>query len=66
MGNSPTKKPDTQTNHFFAAILAYSKLEALKVWHGIGHCRLKAQRYLAGLEGMSQELAQFTAVTSVK
>jgi len=25
MGKSPTKKPDTQANHFFAAILAYTK-----------------------------------------
>ena len=61
MGKSPTKKPDTQANHFFAAILAYSKLEALKVRHGIGHFRLKAQLYLAGLKAMNQELAQFTA-----
>ena len=61
IGNSLTKKPDTQANHFFAAILAYSKLEALKVRHGIGHFRLKAQRYLTGLKSMNQELAQFTA-----
>ena len=61
MGKSPTKKPDTQANHFFAAILAYSKLEALKVRHGIGHFRLKAQLYLTGLKAMSQKLAQFTA-----
>nr|WP_162549922.1 transposase [Hymenobacter nivis] len=61
MGKSPTKKPDTQANHFFAAILAYSKLEALKVRHGIGHFRLKAQLYLAGLKAMNQELAQFAA-----
>ena len=61
MGKSPTKKPDTQANHFFATILAYSKLEALKMRHGVGHFRLKAQLYLAGLKAMNQEFAQFTA-----
>ena len=55
------KKPDTQANHFFAAIVAYSKLEALKWRHGLGHFRLKKQLYLAGLKAMHQELAQFTA-----
>jgi transposase len=29
-GDSPTKNPDTQSNHFFASMLAYIKLEALK------------------------------------
>ena len=61
MGQSLMKKPDTQANHFFAAIVAYSKLEALKWRHGLGHFRLKTQLYLAGLKAMNQELAQFTA-----
>ena len=61
MGKSPTKTPDTQANHFFAAILAYTKLEVLKLKCGAGHFRLKAQLYLAGLKAMHQELAFFTA-----
>ena len=61
MGKSPTKKPDTQANHFFAAVLAYSKLEVLKLRHGLGHFRLKAQLYSIGLKAMHQELAQLTA-----
>ena len=61
MGKSPTKMPDTQANHFFAAILAYTKLEVLKLKCGAGHFRLKAQLYLAGLKAMHQELAYFTA-----
>jgi transposase len=36
-GDSPTKNPDTQSNHFFASMLAYIKLEALKLKHSIGH-----------------------------
>nr|WP_162549892.1 transposase [Hymenobacter nivis] len=55
------KTPDTQANHFFAAILAYTKLEVLKLRHGLGHFRLKAKLYLAGLKAMHQELAHFTA-----
>ena len=61
MEKSPTKKPDTQANQFFAFVLAYSKLEALKMRHRIGYFRLKAQRYLANLKAMNQELAQFSA-----
>ena len=61
MDKSLTKTPDTQANHFFATILAYTKLEGLKLRHGLGHFRLKAQLYLAGLKAMHQELAYFTA-----
>ena len=61
MGKSPTKKPDTQANHFFAAILAYTKLEVLKLKCGMGHFRLKAQLYLAGLKAMQYQLTQIAA-----
>ena len=61
MGKSPTKKPDTQANHFFAAILAYTKLEVLKLKCGMGHFRLKTQLYLAGLKAMQHKLTQIAA-----
>ena len=61
MGKSPTKTPNTQANHFFAAILAYTKLGVLKLKCGMGHFRLKTQLYLTGLKAMHQELTQFTA-----
>lgn len=61
LGKSPTKTPDTQANHFFASILAYTKLEVLKLKVGIGHFRLKAQLYLVGLQAMHRELATLTA-----
>ena len=61
MSKSPTKTPDTQTNHFFATILARTKLEVLKLQHGLGYFRLKARRYLPGLNAIHQELAQCTA-----
>jgi len=56
MGKSPTKTPDTQANHFYASMLAYIKLEALKIKCSIGHFQLKAKLYLAGLKVMQQQL----------
>ena len=42
--------------HFFAAVLAYTKLEVLKLKCGIGHFRLKAQLYTVGLKAMYHQL----------
>jgi len=39
---SPTKTIETQANHFYAAIIAYIKLEKIKWKTGHGHFRLKA------------------------
>ena len=61
MGASPTKTPPTQSPHVFAARLAYSKLEILKLKHGLGHFRLKAQRYAGGVKAMYQQLVQLAA-----
>nr|WP_162550247.1 transposase [Hymenobacter nivis] len=51
----------TQANHFFAVLLAYGKLEVLKLKWGIGHFRLKAQVYAVGVKAMFQQLAQLSA-----
>jgi hypothetical protein len=40
--NSPTKKPNTQEAHFVASILAYIKLEKLKIKNNSNHFALKA------------------------
>jgi hypothetical protein len=61
MGKSPTKTLATQATHFFAAVLAYTKLEALKLKCGIGHFRLKAQLYAVGLKAMYRQLGQLRA-----
>lgn len=61
MGKSPTKTLTTQANHFFAAVLAYTKLETLKIKCGLGHFRLKAQLYAVGLKAMYQQLALLRA-----
>ena len=54
MAKSPTKTLATQATHFFAAVLAYTKLEVLKLKCDIGHFRLKAQLYTVGLKAMYQ------------
>ena len=61
MGKSPTKTLTTQANHFVAAVLAYTKLEVLKLECGIGHFRLKAQLYAVGLKAMYHQLGQLRA-----
>lgn len=57
MGKSLPKTLDTQATHFVAAILAYTKLAVLKLRHGLGHFRLKAQLYAVGLKAMYQQLS---------
>ncbi len=61
MGKSPTRTLTTQANHFLAAVLAYIKLEVLKLKCGIGHFRLKAQLYAVGLKAMFHQLGQLRA-----
>lgn len=61
MGKSPTKTVVTQANHFLAAVLAYLKLEVLKLKCGLGHFRLKAQLYAVDLKAMYRQLAQLRA-----
>lgn len=61
MGQSPTREPNTQANHFFASILAYIKLENLKIQRNMGHFGLKATLYLAGITAMYKELVNWTA-----
>jgi len=61
MAKSPTKILTTQATHFFAAVLAYTKLEVLKLKCNIGHFCLKAQRYTVGLKAMYQQLALLRA-----
>ena len=61
MGKAPAKTLATQATHFFAAVLAYTKLEVLKHKGGIGHFRLKAQLYTVGLKAMYHQLGQLRA-----
>jgi len=44
---SPTKLPHTQSNHFFASIVAFCKIEAFRTQTQLNHFALKAKIYHA-------------------
>ncbi|MEO6906371.1 MAG: transposase [Abditibacteriaceae bacterium] len=53
---SPTRTVNTQTNHFFACLVAYTKLEKLKVQTKLNHYALKSKIYISALQVAYQEL----------
>jgi hypothetical protein len=54
---SPTQTVVSQTNHLFAALCAYIKLEALKTSTKLNHFAIKAKLYLAALHTAYDTLA---------
>jgi hypothetical protein len=54
---SPTQTVVSQTNHFFAALCAYVKLEWLKTATKLNHFAIKAKLYLAALRTAFDTLA---------
>jgi hypothetical protein len=56
LSKSPTKTVTTQSNHFFASLCAYIKLEMLKVSTKINHFALKAKLYINALRSAFQTL----------
>jgi hypothetical protein len=49
LSRSPTKTVTTQSNHFFASLCAYVKLEMLKVTTQTNHFALKSKLYMRAL-----------------
>jgi hypothetical protein len=62
LAKSPTRTVTTQTNHFFAALYAYIKLERLKLKTGCNHFALKTKIYLSALRTAFQELQTLQGV----
>jgi len=58
---SPTKLPGTQSNHFFASIVAFVKLEVYRASTRLNHFALKGKLYQAALASALQQLQQFKA-----
>lgn len=56
VAKSPTRTVQTQTNHLFASILAYVKLERLKFANKMSHFALKAKIYQQALKAAFNEL----------
>ena len=55
---SPARKIKTQSNHLFASIMAYVKLEKLKFAHKMNHFAMKAKLYLAAIKATFKELGE--------
>lgn len=62
---SPTQTVTTQTNHFFAALCGYIKLELLKVTTKLNHFALKSKLYLQAIQSAYATLREFNPVTLV-
>ena len=56
---SPTQTVITQTNHFFAALCAYVKLELLKGDTKLNHFALKSKLYLHAIHAAYAKLREF-------
>lgn len=59
---SPTQTVVTQTNHFFAALCGYIKLELLKGDTKLNHFALKSKLYLHAIQSAFATLRQFNPV----
>ena len=53
---SPTQTVATQTNHFFAALCGYIKLELLKSSTNLNHFALKSKLYFSAIQSAYQRL----------
>ena len=62
LSKSPTKTLTTQSNHLFASMCAFIKLEMLKVSTNTNHFALKAKLYLSALQSAFQKLNQLQLV----
>jgi hypothetical protein len=58
MAKSPARTVQTQSNHIFASIYAYVKLEKLKFAHALNHFALKTKIYQAALKAAFKQLAE--------
>lgn len=58
LAKSPTRTERTQTNHLFASLLAFVKLERLKFTTSKNHYALKAKLYVKALSSAFAELNQ--------
>jgi hypothetical protein len=62
LSKSPTQTETTQTNHFFAALCGYIKLEMLKVETKTNHFAMKTKLYVNALQSAFQTLQEMNPV----
>jgi hypothetical protein len=58
LAKSPTKLPHTQSNHFFASMVAFVKLEAYRTSTQLNHFALKGKLYQTAITSALQHLLQ--------
>lgn len=61
LGKSPARSVKAQSNHLFAAMMAYVKLEKMRLKHAVNHFAMKAKIYLAAQKAALKELAKMKA-----
>lgn len=61
LARSPTRTVRTQSNHFFASIHAFFKLERLKLKHQLNHFALRSKLYIKTLQASYAKLQRLTA-----
>lgn len=59
---SPTQTETTQTNHFFAALCGFTKLEMLKVDTKLNHFALKSKLYIKALHSAFSTLRELNPI----
>ena len=62
LAKSPTQTEKTQTNHFYAALCGYIKLEMLKVETKTNHFALKTKLYINALHSAFQTLRELNPI----
>ena len=61
LSKSPTRTVRTQSNHFFASIYSFFKLEKLKIKHNLNHFALRTKLYINALKASFQKLQELKA-----
>lgn len=61
-GRSPANSISARANHIFHSILAYVKLEKLRLAHGTNHFAMKAKVYLAAVKAAYSELSRIRGI----
>ena len=62
IGKSPTRTEKTQTNHLYASILGYIKLEKLKFANKMNHFAMKTKIYNQALKAAFKELSRLKSM----
>ncbi len=61
LAKSPTKTVRTQSNHFFASIYAFVKLERMKIATKMNHFALRSRIYTRAIQAAYQELQKLAS-----